>query len=269
MVVVEPYYQDESVTLYHGDSREILSELRTGAADCAITSPPYNAGKDYGTARDDLPLDEYVALAGGVLSGIYRVLPQGRVAAVNVGFWMAHKPRQFLPSLWMAEAQRVGFYHKDFITWIAQSEASLGTAWGTWLSPSGPCLRSMAEAILIFSKERRGAGAIDGSGSGRCIPGDITAPEWLSWTVNVWDIRNKTDRNDRHPAAFTERLPSRLLKLYSWPGDTVLDPFAGTGTTLVAAKNLKRRAIGIEIDERHCETAAGRLSQTLLDLGAA
>jgi DNA modification methylase len=265
---VRPYYQDDFVTLFHGDCRDLLHGLGADTASCVITSPPYNAGKDYGTASDNLSLGEYAALARGVMSGIYAAIRPGRIAAINVGFWMAHKPRLFLPSLWIREAEAVGFYHKDFITWVAQAEASLGTAWGTWLSPSGPCLRSMAEAILIFSKERRGAGVIDGTGNGRCEPGDITAKEWLSWTVNVWDIRNRTDRNDYHPAAFTEQLPARLIKLYSWPGDVILDPFAGTGTTLLAAKNLGRRAIGIEIDERHCRTAAGRLSQEIFDFGS-
>ncbi|MDQ3809513.1 MAG: site-specific DNA-methyltransferase, partial [Chloroflexota bacterium] len=128
-----------------------------------------------------------------------------------------------------------------------EQNISRRTAWGSWLSPSAPFVTAPVEMIGVFYKDtfRRRA-----SGSQR---GDITRDEFLAWTLGMWTFAGANPRRVGHPAPFPEELPRRLIKLYSYPEDVVLDPFAGSGTTLVAARKLGRRAIGVEINPAFCD----------------
>ena len=247
-----PYYEDEATTIYHGDSRVILPSL-AAAPRLLITSPPYNAGKDYGVYDDAQDLAAYWWLVEDVIAKALAVCHAGAWAAWNVPMWAGSRPSGFMPFEWLTRLQALGWEFKDWITWVkgsSDSPEANSTAWGHF--PTTPVMRSASEVILIV----RGPGYVS-----RTIP-DIDWPSWAKWTVGVWNMQGVSQNG--HPAAFPLALPKRLIRLYSLPGDVVLDPFMGSGTTLRAAKDLGRRAIGIEIEERFCELAANRLRQMVL-----
>ncbi len=279
---MRPYYDDGQTVIYHADIREMpLSELTESAA-CVVTSPPYNVGLDYrdDQCSDSLPWDAYWRFADDTARLIARALiPTGRVwvnTAVSVPVTphvggehsgRCGKRRVNLAGGWADALVMNGLVWVDQIAWC--SIRGHGTAWGSWQTPAAPNLIGDYEAITIACRdgwERRSPGHLDGWRD--------TIGGWPELCSTVWKVctvggngRNRA-RGD-HPAPFPSELAARCIRLSTWPDETVLDPFAGTGTTLLAARDLGRRAIGIERSERYCELAARRLSQTTLDFGGA
>lgn len=258
-----PYYEDEAVTLYHGSCLDLLPGL-TGA--CLVTSPPYNVGIAYDTHNDRLPLGEYEALMVDVCA-----LMPGVLAAENGRAWVNVAPvvamgedddafRYPLLVKWGAALLDAGMKIRDIGSWSSQRGS--GTAWGSWQSPSAPNQRGDWEAFVCAHPgpwPREEPIAMAGWRD--------TVGNWPALTSNVWEIR--PEHRDEHPAPFPEEFAARAIRLSTWPGEVVLDPFAGSGTTLLAAKHLGRRAIGIELSERYCEIAASQLAQGALDFGGA
>jgi site-specific DNA-methyltransferase (adenine-specific) len=161
------------------------------------------------------------------------------------------------PRLWSA-LEQIGFLPREQLTWIKSLDPEdilTSTAWGSWRSAKNPVLRAVAEPVFIASKltHARSAGA-----------SDLTSTEFKAWTRNVWNIPVSAERDLDHPCKFPAELPRRLIKLYSYVGDVVVDPFCGSGTTLRVAKNLGRRAIGVDISRRYCAMSANRCRQQLL-----
>lgn len=231
-----------------------------------VTSPPYNCGKNYGTSSDSLPWDEYWRFTVGWLRQVERVLCAGGRLAVNLPWWMGKKPRRDVPYQFKTVAKECGLTFIDKVTWIKGDEKNLhtsggfgggGCGWGTYLSPSGPSIRCASEPILVFSKGGRGRKVISGEGRGACVRGDMTKDEWMQWTLDVWFIRGESSSS--HPAVFPLEVPKRLIKLYTFPGETVLDPFMGEGATGEAAVLTGRRFVGCEIDPGHFERAKRRI----------
>jgi len=170
------------------------------------------------------------------------------------------------PRLW-ATLEQIGFLPREQLTWIKAlnpEDVVTSTAWGSWCSASNPVLRAVAEPVFIASKltHRRSPGV-----------SDLTSEEFKAWTRNVWTIPAETAERDLdHPCKFPTELPRRLIKLYSYVGDLVLDPFCGSGTTLRTAKDLGRRAVGVDVSRRYCAMSADRCRQQLLfhtEFGAA
>jgi site-specific DNA-methyltransferase (adenine-specific) len=203
-----------------------------------------------------------------VLRECHRVLVDGGRIAVNIAN-MVRAPgidqtnfctpwgMMMAPAIWRTLTD-IGFLPRDQVMWSKTGEPEdmpTTTAWGSWCSASNPVLRAIAEPIFIASK---------GSYAREKGRSDVTASEFKRWTRNLWSIQ--TDRHVDHPAPFPEELPRRLIKLYSYVGDTVLDPFCGSGTTVKVARDLRRNAIGVELSERYCRIAAGRCAQTMLPL---
>lgn len=248
--------------IHSGDCLELMREMPDKSVDLVVTSPPYNCKKPYTGYSDDLTWDQYWDFTGRWLIESHRVLKSGGRLAVNLPWWMEKKPRRDVPYTFKNAALGVGFLFLDKILWIKGDEKNVNTSgagWGTYLSPSGPSIRCASEPILIFSKDRRGRGVISGKGRGACIPGDMTPQEWQEWTIDTWFVRGEADPD--HPAVFPEVIPERLIKLYTFPSDTVLDPFAGRGTTLSVCKKLGRNYIGIEKEPAYVEIAKKRLEK--------
>lgn len=130
------------------------------------------------------------------------------------------------------------------------------TAWGSWKSPSNPTLRDVHEYILIFSKDSNTLIKAHDSGDP-----DITKDEFLEFSKSIWVMNTANANQIGHPAPFPEELPYRLIKLYSYPGDLVVDPFAGSGTTCLAAQKTGKNWIGYEIDAKWIELAKSRLKK--------
>jgi len=161
------------------------------------------------------------------------------------------------PRIW-ALLEEIGFLPREQLTWIKAArpdDIATSTAWGSWRSASNPVLRAVAEPVFIASK---------GTHARPPGPSDLSAEEFKAWTRNAWTIPSGNAQQFDHPCVFPIELPRRLIKLYSYVGDTVLDPFMGSGTTLQAARLLRRHAVGMEQSAKYCELAAGRVCQLLL-----
>ncbi|MCJ7512507.1 MAG: site-specific DNA-methyltransferase [Anaerolineales bacterium] len=234
----------------HLKSSEEMSELPDNSIQLMVTSPPYNAGKEYDR---DLSLEEYLALLERVLRETYRVLSSGGRACVNVAN-LGRKPYIPLHTYIVQLMQEIGYHMRGEIIWNKASSAGPSTAWGSWRSATNPVLRDVHEYILVFSKDTF-------MRSGRGHRSTIGRDEFLAWTKSVWTMPAVSARKVGHPAPFPEELPRRLIELFTFVGDTVLDPFCGSGTTCLAARALSRHYVGYEIHPEYLYLAQERLAQ--------
>lgn len=255
-----------AATLYHGDSLQLLQAIIPGSVALAVTSPPYNCGKDYGGGGDNLSWDDYWRFTREWLKLLLPTLVDGGRLAVNLPWWMSKKPRRDVPYAFKTAALEAGYLFLDKIIWIKGSEENVhvsggfgggGSGWGTYMSPSGPAIRCASEPILIFSKGSRGRKAISGEGRGACVRGDMTKEEFHAWTVDAWFVRGAVDK--AHPATYPVEIPKRLIKLYTFPGEVVLDPFMGVGSSGIAALKNGRAFIGVEREKKFFDEATRRI----------
>jgi site-specific DNA-methyltransferase (adenine-specific) len=230
-------------------SSETMEELPDNSVHLMITSPPYNAQKEY---DQDLTLPECLSFLESVWKETYRLLVPGGRACINVAN-LGRKPYIPLHSYIIESMLKIGFLMRGEIIWNKAGSASPSTAWGSWLSASNPVLRDVHEYILVFSKTgfRRPKGNREDT---------LLKDDFLTWTKSVWEFPAVQARKIGHPAPFPVELPYRCIQLFSFKGDVILDPFAGSGTTCLAAKQAGRRFVAYEIDPDYCRLAETRLS---------
>lgn len=229
-------------------SSEAMDELPDNSIHLMVTSPPYNASKEYDR---DLNLEEYLSMLAQVWRETYRVLAPGGRACVNVAN-LGRKPYIPLHSFIIDQMVTTGFLMRGEIIWNKAASASPSTAWGSWMSATNPVLRDVHEYILVFSKDtfrRRRKGKEN----------TVSRDDFLEWTKSVWTFPAVSAKKIGHPAPFPEELPHRLIQLYTFRGDVVLDPFAGSGTTCVAAQEDGRRFVGYETSAEYIRLAEVRL----------
>ena len=220
-------------------SSENMSELPDNSVHLMVTSPPYNVGKDY---EDDLSLQDYRSLLKRVMAETFRVLVPGGRACINIAN-VGRKP--YIPLNYMIgiDAIDIGFRMRGEIIWNKSASAGTSCAWGSWRSAANPVLRDVHEYIMIFCKEDFNRS--DGTGREATIGRD----EFLEFTKSIWNMPTESAKKARHPAPFPVELPRRLIQLYTFKGDVVLDPFMGSGTTAVAAAMSNRKWVGYEISK--------------------
>lgn len=231
-------------------SSEIMDEIPDHSIHLMVTSPPYNVKKEY---DEDLSLEEYRALLKTVFKETYKKLVTGGRACINVAN-LGRKPYIPLHSYIIEDMLDIGFFMRGEIIWNKASSASPSTAWGSWLSAANPVLRDIHEYILIFSKEsffRKRASKIN----------TIAKDDFMEWTKSVWTFPAVSARSIGHPAPFPEELPHRLIQLYTFKEDVVLDPFCGSGTACLSAIKDGRHYIGYDIEEKYVELANQRIKQ--------
>ncbi len=215
-----------------------------------VTSPPYNAKKEY---DDDLSLDEYRELLRAVFTETYKKLVTGGRACINIAN-LGRKPYIPLHSYIIEDMLNIGYYMRGEIIWDKASSAGSSTAWGSWLSAANPVLRDVHEYILVFSK-----GSFHRKPNGK--ENSIRKADFLEWTKSVWTFPAVSAKRIGHPAPFPEELPHRLIQLYTFVGDVVLDPFCGSGTTCLSAVKSQRHYIGYDIEEKYIKLANERIKQ--------
>ncbi len=226
-----------------------MSELPNNSIHLMVTSPPYNVGKDY---DGDLSLDEYRALLRSVFTEAFRVLVPGGRACVNVAN-VGRRPYIPLHAYIIGDMLEIGFRMRGEIIWNKAASAGGSTAWGSWLSASNPTLRDVHEYILVFSK---GAFGRDKQAKTSTIQRD----EFLEFTRSVWEFPSESARKIGHPAPFPMELPYRLIQLYTFANEIVLDPFCGSGTTCIAALKSGRHYVGYELVEEYVNLSGQRLA---------
>ncbi len=231
---------------------ENMKELPNNSIHLMITSPPYNVSKEY---DDDLSLKEYLQLLENSFKETYRVLVNGGRACINVAN-LGRKPYLPLSDFISSIMLKIGYNMRGEIIWNKAASASPSTAWGSWQSAANPILRDIHEYILVFSKgdykrEKKENG------------NTITKEQFMEWTKSIWTMNAESARRIGHPAPFPEELPFRLIQLYSFKNDIILDPFMGSGTTAISAIKSERSFIGYETNSEYISLAESRLSPYL------
>ncbi len=231
-------------------SAESMSGLADNSVHLMVTSPPYNVGKDY---DEDLTLDQYCSFLKRVWAEVQRVLVPGGRACINIAN-LGRKPYIPINTFIVRDMLELGFLQRGEIIWNKAASSGTSTAWGSWLSPSNPTLRDVHEYIMVFSK-----GTFSRNGVER--ESTITRDQFLEYTKSVWLFGSESAKKVGHPAPFPVELPFRLIQLYTFKGEVVLDPFAGSGQTAIAAIKTNRRYVGYEINEEYVKLAENRINE--------
>jgi site-specific DNA-methyltransferase (adenine-specific) len=236
-----------------GDARTVLTRIPDRSVDLIVTSPPYNFGQSYAQdPHDDThEWNEFFENLLTVWRECARVLKPGGRIAVNVQpLFSDYIPTHHVISRQLAD---LGLLWKAEFLWEKNNYNAKYTAWGSWKSPSMPYIKYTWEFIEVFAKETH-------KKSGRREDIDITADEFKEWVLGKWSFPPEIRMKDYdHPAMFPEELPRRLMKLFSYRNDIVLDPFNGAGTSSLVAWKLGRRFIGIDVSRKYCDTALSRM----------
>ncbi|HOV37283.1 MAG TPA: site-specific DNA-methyltransferase [Spirochaetales bacterium] len=236
---------------------EQMKELPDTSVHLMVTSPPYNVGKEY---DENLTLDEYRAFLKKVWNEVKRVLVPGGRACINIAN-LGRKPYIPLHTFIIEDMLDIGFLMRGEIIWNKGSSGSPSTAWGSWLSAKNPTLRDIHEYILVFSKDMFSRG-------GEKRKATISKSEFLEFTKSVWSFAAEPATKVGHPAPFPVELPYRLIQLYTFDGEVVLDPFIGSGQAAIAAIKTHRHYIGYDINTKYIKLAEKRIKEFSLMFNA-
>lgn len=231
-------------------SSENMDEIPDDSIHLMVTSPPYNVGKEY---DNDLTLDEYLELLTAVFAQTYKKLVTGGRACINIAN-IGRKPYIPLHAMVIEIMLDLGFLMRGEIIWDKSASAGGSCAWGSWMSASNPVLRDYHEYILVFSKESYS------KNKSQERKDTIERDEFIQWTKSIWTFPAVNAKKIGHPAPFPIELPHRLINLYSYEGDVVLDPFCGSGTTCIAALQNNRNYIAYDINEEYVKLSQKRIN---------
>ena len=246
-------FPNELLNTIIASSCENMKDIPNNSLHLMITSPPYNVSKEY---DNDLSLNEYLNLLKNCFTETYRVLVDGGRACINIAN-IGRKPYIPLSDYVSKIMIEIGFNMRGEIIWNKSAGAGISTAWGSFQIASNPILRDVHEYILIFSK---GNYKRERDKEEKELRKDnITKEEFIEWTKSVWTMNTESAKRIGHPAPFPEELPNRLIKLFSFTNDIVLDPFMGSGTTAIAAIKNNRNFVGYEINKEYINLANNRI----------
>lgn len=247
-----------------GDARQ-MHKVADGSVALVVTSPPYFAGKQYEEEleRDGIPATylEYLEMLRQVFAECVRVLEPGGRIAVNVAN-LGRKPYRSLSADVIGILEELGLLLRGEIIWQKAEGASGNCAWGSFRGATNPVLRDLTERVVVASKGRfdRGRDPKRRAAAGLPHRSTITADDFMALTLDVWSIPAESARRVGHPAPFPVELPEQLIRLLTFEDDLVLDPFMGSGSTLVAASRLRRRYVGYDLDPAYVDIARDRVA---------
>lgn len=245
------YFRHKSAILFQGSVLE-KKTFDKEFIDLIVTSPPYNVGIEYNSNDDTLSYQQYLEFSEKWMKNCFDwSKPQARFL-LNIPLDKNKGGQKSVGADLTTIAQKIGWKYHSTIVWN-EGNISRRTAWGSWLSASAPFVIAPVELIVVLYKG-------DWKKTGGTRQSDISKQDFMDWTNGLWTFNGQSKKGaGGHPAAFPIQLPHRAIKLFSYIRDVVFDPFAGSGTTLIAASNNNRIGIGLEIDKHYCEVAKQRI----------
>ena len=251
--------------IHVGDARQ-MSEVLDSSVALVVTSPPYFAGKDYETALGEghIPASyrDYLTMLTEVFAECVRKLEPGGRIAVNVANLGRRPYRSLAADVVTILQDDLKLLLRGEIVWVKGRGASGSTAWGSFQSAANPILRDLTERVIVASKGRfdRALSRLQREKQGLPSEVSIFKDDFMEATTDVWEFAPESATRVKHPAPFPVELPLRLIELYTYRGDVVLDPFIGSGSTAVAACRAERHFVGYDTDEGYVEAARERVS---------
>jgi modification methylase len=249
-----------------GDSRA-MDEVPGSSVALVVTSPPYFAGKEYEESLgiDGVPATylDYLGMLRDVFAECVRKLEPGGRLAVNVANLGRRPYRSLSADVTRILQDDLRLLVRGEIIWLKQRGSSGSCAWGSFQSPANPVLRDLTERVVVASKGRFDRAVPAGVRAERGLPSEpsMTRDDFMEYTLDVWEIPAESAKRIGHPAPFPAELPARLIELYTYRGDLVLDPFVGSGTTALAAIRSGRHFAGYDLDTSYIELAETRLAE--------
>ncbi|MGI0132836.1 MAG: DNA-methyltransferase [Thermoplasmata archaeon] len=247
-----PFVDRKGIRAFKGDILTI--DLAPSSVDLIVTSPPYGVDVKYATFDDAIPYGDYLTFSAKWLARCLELTKTDGRLCLNLPLDKNKGGHQSVYSDVLQVAKEAGWKYFSTIVWNEQN-ISRRTAWGSWTSASAPHVIAPVEVVVLLYK-----GTWEKATKGKS---DITRDEFIAWTNGMWGFNGET-RAVGHPAPFPTELPKRCIKLFSYVGDTVLDPFAGSGTTLVACLTTGRKGLGVEVSQEYCEIIERRLREAHL-----
>jgi site-specific DNA-methyltransferase (adenine-specific) len=252
-----------------GDARA-MTDVPDACVALVVTSPPYFAGKEYEAELGErgIPASyfEYLGLLRDVFAECVRVLEPGGRIAVNVAN-LGRKPYRSLASDVVHILQDdLGLLLRGEIVWQKAEGATGSCAWGSFASAANPVLRDLSERVVLAGKGRfdRAIPRPKRQQLGLPYENTISKAEFMTSTLDVWRIPPERASRVGHPAPFPVELPRRLIELFTYKGDVVLDPFIGSGSTAVAAVRTGRHYLGYDLDPAYIALAEARVAADVL-----
>ena len=251
--VKKGFFFDNGQILIINEDIFTTKKIAPESIDLVITSPPYNVDIKYSSHDDQLTYGQYLAFSRRWMKRCYSWLKDDGRFCLNIPLDKSKGGQQSIGADLTTIAKKIGFAYHSTIVWN-EGNISRRTAWGSWASASAPYVIAPVELIVVLYKNswKKTSGSKES---------DISKKEFMQWTNGLWTFNGESKKKIGHPAPFPLELPLRCMKLFSFVGDTVLDPFTGSGSTLVAVSQGNRKGIGIEIDPGYCELAVNRIKK--------
>ena len=266
----------ETGKIINGDCIKVMKTLSDGCIDLVVTSPPYNCGIKYDTHIDDLPMNEYWSWTREWLTETYRLIKDDGRVSINIPYEVNVQDRGgrvFFVSEFYQIMKEVGFKFFGIVDLEEDSpHRSKTTAWGSWMSPSSPYIYNPKECVILAYKKQH-IKKVKGEPEWKGVPTEIEQEDGTLKKKIVYEEKDKkefmelvfgqwnyfADTKSLTKATFSMDIPTKAIKILSYKNDVVLDPFAGSGTSLVAAEILDRRWLGIELSENYTKVAKTRV----------
>ena len=249
----EPFFEEMGTCIINDDVCK--PNLFTGEfIDLIVTSPPYNVGIDYDSNDDTISYEDYLDFSREWIQNCYEWSKPHARFLLNIPLDKNKGGHRSVGADLTRIAQAVGWQYHATIVWN-EGNISRRTAWGSWMSASAPFVIAPVELIVILYKDswKKQLGSKES---------DMSRDEFMAWTNGLWTFNGESKKRIGHPAPFPRELPYRCIKLFSYVGDVVFDPFLGSGTTLIEAYNNRRIGVGVEIDGGYCELAQKRITNS-------
>lgn len=245
-----PYFTHKSLTIQN-DNFITTKLIEDNSIDLIVTSPPYNVDIKYNSHDDQMSYQDYLDFSSKWIDKAFSLSkPDGRFC-LNVPLDKNKGGQQSVCADLTTIAKKIGWQYHSTIIWN-EGNISRRTAWGSWMSASAPYVIAPVEVIIVLYKEKWKKEKGEKKS-------DTTKDEFMAWTNGVWTFNGESKKRIGHPAPFPVELPRRCIKLFTFVGDTVLDPFLGSGSTLIACGETNRVGIGVDIDENYCKLARIRI----------